>query len=78
MDIPVYELEMDKGACLSDLLQVVIDNESEIREIWASPEQLDKETLILCNDIDIGLTGGLKTVLKNEDSLVILPLVHGG
>jgi molybdopterin converting factor small subunit len=34
--------------------------------------------MILCNEVDIGVTGGLNTILKDGDILTILPLVHGG
>jgi molybdopterin converting factor small subunit len=63
---------------VQDALETVLQREPYLRETWASPEEMDRDSLILVNDIDIGLTGGLKTSLSDGDSVSILPLVHGG
>ena len=72
------EIELKSGASLSDLLNKVIDGEKSVRGVWDSPEVIDRDALVLCNDADIGLSGGLGTELNEGDVIVILPLIHGG
>ncbi len=72
------EVELGNGASLSDLLSKVIGIEESVREVWYSPEIVDRDALVLCNEIDIGLSGGLATKLSEGDVVVVLPLIHGG
>ncbi|MHA2025191.1 MAG: MoaD/ThiS family protein [Candidatus Thorarchaeota archaeon] len=72
------EVECDEGSQLLELLANLIHNEGSVREVWSSPEVMDRDALILCNESDIGLTGGLETVMNDGDVLVVLPLIHGG
>ncbi|MGY5855321.1 MAG: MoaD/ThiS family protein [Candidatus Thorarchaeota archaeon] len=72
------EIELKSGASLSDLLRKVIDREKSVKEVWDSPEVIDRDALVLCNEADIGLSGGLDTRLNEGDVIVILPLIHGG
>ncbi|MFX1559290.1 MAG: MoaD/ThiS family protein [Promethearchaeota archaeon] len=72
------ELELDNNASLSDILSVVIECERSVKEVWSSPEVIDRDALILCNGVDIGLSGGLDTRMNEGDTIVVLPLIHGG
>jgi molybdopterin converting factor small subunit len=72
------EVSLKKGANLSDLLNDVIKNEESVKDVWDSPQVIDRDSLILCNEADIGLSGGLETKLTEGDVVVILPLIHGG
>jgi molybdopterin converting factor small subunit len=72
------EVELGNGPSLSDLLSKVIEKEGSVREVWHSPEIIDRDALILCNEIDTGLSGGLATKLNEGDVVVVLPLIHGG
>jgi molybdopterin converting factor small subunit len=74
----VVEIELETDASLSDLLSKVIDREKSVREVWDSPEVIDRDALVLCNEADIGLSGGLDTKLNEGDVVVVLPLIHGG
>ena len=56
----------------------LIEREKGVRDVWSSPEAMDRDALILCNESDIGLTGGLETIINDGDVLVVLPLIHGG
>ena len=78
MDSDSGQIEIVEGARLRDLLTLLLTGNDTVRKAWSSPEQIDRDTLILCNEVDIGLSGGLETELTNGDVLVILPLVHGG
>ncbi len=74
----LFEIELENDAKLSDLLIEVIEREASIRKMWASPEVVDRDALILCNETDIGLGEGLDTKLNDGDVVVVLPLIHGG
>jgi molybdopterin converting factor small subunit len=72
------DIECDEGCSLLDLLTKLLEKEKSVKEVWPSPETMDRDALILCNEADIGLTGGLETRLSDGDFLVVLPLIHGG
>jgi molybdopterin converting factor small subunit len=78
MPSEVYEIDLEDGGNLRTALEILIKNNNEIREHWESPEQIDRETLLLKNEVDIGLLNSLETLLDDGDVFVILPLVHGG
>ncbi|UCE09091.1 MAG: MoaD/ThiS family protein [Candidatus Thorarchaeota archaeon] len=71
-------LELRKGSTVREAITVLIESNDSVRQVWTSPEHVDREALVMCNGADIGLTGGIDTVLGNEDEIVILPLIHGG
>ncbi|MFW9770473.1 MAG: MoaD/ThiS family protein [Candidatus Thorarchaeota archaeon] len=74
----LIDIECGDGSSLLDILTELIEKEASVREVWSSPETIDRDALILHNDSDIGLTGGLETRLNDGDLLVVLPLIHGG
>ena len=78
MKLPQYEIELTEQATLEAMLRTIIEKEKDVWEAWSDPESMNREALILCNGADIGLTGGLKTKLTDGDTLVVLPLIHGG
>ena len=78
MPTEVFEIEVENGRNLKAVLEQLISNHDEVMKHWQSSEQMDRETLLLRNEIDIGLFQGLDTILEDGDMLVILPLVHGG
>ncbi|MFX0045354.1 MAG: MoaD/ThiS family protein [Candidatus Hermodarchaeota archaeon] len=73
-----YSIDVDEGSSLRTVLQTLVDREEVVERTWTDPETMDREALILWNEVDIGLTGGLETRLKDGDELIVLPLVHGG
>ncbi|MDF1537389.1 MAG: MoaD/ThiS family protein [Candidatus Thorarchaeota archaeon] len=78
MSSDIYEIKADNNATLNDVLINLIREHEEVRDVWTSSEQMDRDTLLLRNDADIGLFDGLETKLDDGDELIILPLVHGG
>ena len=72
------DIEVENNATLLDLFNMVIEREESVRQHWSSPEHIDRDALILCNEADIGLTGGLATKLNEGDAVVVLALIHGG
>lgn len=78
VETPSYTIETGKDSTLGDVLQTLLNNHDEVRELWNTPELIDRDALILLNEVDTALTGGLKSKIIEGDHLVILPLVHGG
>ena len=74
----VLEIEIEKGITLKDLFFRMIERNSYLQSIWREPTEIDRDSMILYNGVDSGVTGGLETILKDGDVLVLLPLVHGG
>ena len=72
------DIDFSDGGSLLEVLTELLDKEDGVREVWSDPETMDRDALILCNDSDIGLTGGLETQLSDGDKVVVLPLIHGG
>jgi len=72
------EIEVDRETSLRGLLETLIVTERNIGAVWTNPEQICQNTLMMCDGVDVELTGGLDTKLRNGNSIVILPLVHGG
>ncbi|MGY5856460.1 MAG: MoaD/ThiS family protein [Candidatus Thorarchaeota archaeon] len=78
IDGGVIEIELEDGLTLRNLFSKILEQNSYLQSVWRSPVEIDRDSMILCNEVDIGVTGGLETTLKNGDILTILPLVHGG
>jgi molybdopterin converting factor small subunit len=78
LDEGKINVDCKDGCSLLKLLAKLIEKEDVVRDVWSSPETMDRDALILCNESDIGLTGGLETKLSDGDILVVLPLIHGG
>lgn len=78
MGTPETSVDLEGNVSLRELLQKLIDTKNEVKGVWASPEQLNQNSLLLRNGVDAELTGGLETQLSSGDNVVILPLVHGG
>lgn len=43
-----------------------------------SIEQIFNNHVFLVNEIDISVLNGLSTIIKDEDKITVLPLIHGG
>ena len=74
----IIEVELEDGFTLKELFVKMIEHNSYLRSVWRNPTEIDRDSMILCNEVDIGVTGGLGTTLNDGDILTILPLVHGG
>jgi molybdopterin converting factor small subunit len=74
----ILAVDTTDGMSLEGALQQAIQEERYLRETWNDPEEIDRDALILLNGKDIGLTGGLQSILSSGDELTVLPLVHGG
>ena len=72
------EFTIERPLKLRVFIQRVIDETEEVHRVWSDAYRMEREALILKNEVDIGVTGGLDTEVNENDSIVILPLIHGG
>ncbi len=72
------EVELQNGATINELLSRVMQQVPYLQTIWNSAIEIDRDSMILCNEVDIGVSGGLSSLVNDGDVLTILPLVHGG
>ncbi len=74
----IIEIAIEEGFTLRDLFSKVLEQNAYLQSIWHDPVEIDRDSMILYNGVDSGVTGGLETILMDGDVLVLLPLVHGG
>ncbi|RDE10830.1 MAG: hypothetical protein C4K48_12530 [Candidatus Thorarchaeota archaeon] len=72
------EVKVQDTITASELLSLLIREDSYLQTIWNSPAEIDRDSMILCNEVDIGVTGGLGSLIDDGDVIMIVPLVHGG
>jgi MoaD family protein len=73
-------LDCKKDASVLDLVNAVAKRKSELRRSLLD-EQLESpkpNALILVNGREISVLNGLKTLVKDGDEVVFVPVVHGG
>ena len=78
MKSDTFHVEVGSETTLHDVLSRIIEENDALEAMWKDPEQMDRDALILHNDVDIGLLKGLDTQLSDGDALLVLPLIHGG
>jgi molybdopterin converting factor small subunit len=74
----IISIEGQENVPLRDLLAAAIQEQAYLKETWKTPEEMDRDAMMMLNGIDVGLTGGLDTRPTDGDVLAVLPLVHGG
>lgn len=72
------EIEHQNGITIGELLHRVMQQVPYLQTIWNNASEIDRDSMILCNEVDIGVSGGLRSLVNDGDVLTILPLVHGG
>lgn len=72
------EIKVQDSVTVAELLSLLIRQNSYLQTIWNSPTEIDRDSMILCNEVDIGVTGGLSSLVRERDVIMIVPLVHGG
>ncbi len=78
LNMSKISLDLNPTATLRGALELLIQRYPAIKTIWSTPEDIDRGALILCNEIDAALRGGLDMRLDEGDAVTILSLIHGG
>ncbi len=73
-------LRIEKTIPLREVIEKIVKEQPQLKRALIDPELDDPRTnvLLLVNGKDSGVLDGLDTMLKDEDELVIIPVVHGG
>jgi len=73
-------LKFGKTARLREAIDRLIEEQPKLRKALIDPELNDPRTnvLMLVNEKEINVLNGLDTTLKDGDTLVLVPVVHGG
>lgn len=70
------DVETYGGELLRDFFNKLADILPELKHVVNDPLG---EYLILINDVDVNVYGGINSVvIKSEDVITIIPIVHGG
>jgi len=75
------DLDLPDGSDVSSVVRRLVEGHGEefekalIDPVTGSPTPY---ALILLNGVEIGNIGGLKTAVQDGDTLVFLPVTHGG
>ena len=73
------EIELDKGSCVSDLIERLSEIIKPISAVvLTNTGELKKAQKFLINGHDVFLLKGLDTILCNGDVIAIFPAVFGG
>lgn len=71
-------IDIHNTETLRNFIIKLVDIVPELRDI-ISKEDILNNYLILVNDIDINVYGGVdKFIVKNEDIVTLIPIAHGG
>jgi len=72
------EVELQNDITIGELLNQVMQQVPYLQTLWNNASEIDRDSMILCNEVDIGISGGLSSSVNDGDVLTVLPLVHGG
>lgn len=71
-------IEAPEGSTLRELLLITSSKIPELREAISSDGQLKPYFMLFVNGVDYELLGGYDYVVRDGDSLQLLPISHGG
>ncbi|MEM2342069.1 MAG: MoaD/ThiS family protein [Candidatus Bathyarchaeia archaeon] len=73
-------IHLDEGAKLKDAIFRLLEEEKALKEVLIDPELKDPRpnTIILVSGREISVLGGLEAELRDEEEIVIIPVIHGG
>ncbi len=74
----IYLVNAMDHSKIRDVLSKLLQQNKGLKEIFSDVETVTRNTMVLLNEKDMTLFDGLDTRLDDGDSLLILPLIHGG
>jgi len=75
-----FTLKLENIVPLREAVKEIVEESPKLKRVLIDPELEDPRpnTLILVNGKEISVLNGLDTMLKDEDEVVFVPVVHGG
>jgi MoaD family protein len=73
-------LKFENSTLLRDVIQKIVEELPKLKQALIDPELQEPKTsmLILVNGKEISVLNGLETMIKDEDEVVFVPVLHGG
>ncbi|MDH5815913.1 MAG: MoaD/ThiS family protein [Candidatus Nezhaarchaeota archaeon] len=72
------EIELDEGSTLGQLLDLLVEQKPEVKEMMFEGENLRDYLKVLVDGRDCRLLGGLRTKLEDGSTISIFPPAGGG
>ncbi|MEM0357127.1 MAG: MoaD/ThiS family protein [Candidatus Bathyarchaeia archaeon] len=71
---------IEEAKTLKELVEAIVKKFPEAKRLLIDPELGDPRpnTLIIVNDREVSVLGGLETILQDGDKVVFVPVSHGG
>jgi len=75
-----FTLKFENTILLREVVKKIVEELPKLKRMLIDPELGDPRpnTLVLVNGKEISVLNGLDTILRNEDEVVFVPVVHGG
>lgn len=66
--------------CVGEAVDEIVEELPKLKDALIDPELKDPRpnALILLNGKEINVLNGLKTLIKNGDEMILIPVSHGG
>jgi molybdopterin converting factor small subunit len=74
------ELRLEESSPIRDVVKRIVEELPELEQAFIDPESESPKTnmLVLVNGKEISVLDRLETMIKDEDEVVFVPVVHGG
>jgi molybdopterin converting factor small subunit len=81
-DFGVLELEysIKEGTIIRTLFKQLAEKKQfqRLKEFFTDNYEAPRSVIIFINDQDISVLEGMSTILKKEDKVTLIPVIHGG
>ena len=81
-DFGVGELEyvIQEGTIIRILFRQLAEKKQfqRLKEFFTEKYEAPRSVIIFVNDQDISVLEGMTTILKKEDKITLIPVIHGG
>jgi MoaD family protein len=69
-----------KAVTLREIIKKIVEEQPKLKRTLIDPEleNPNPNVLILVNGKEISVLNGLETMVKDEDEVVFVPILHGG
>jgi molybdopterin converting factor small subunit len=74
------EIKFEETVFLREVINRIVEDLPKLEQALIGPELEDPRSnaLILINGKEISVLNGLETIVKDEDEVVFVPVLHGG
>jgi molybdopterin synthase sulfur carrier subunit len=73
-------IKIEDATSLMEVIKKIVEKIPNLKRALVDPELEDPRpnALILVNGREISVLNGLETLVKDEDEIVLVPVIHGG